>query len=190
MNTVFEKICKKVIRLLDSENTCSELEKLQMFFAIQTIAYNVSVTLLLLLLSCLIGSFCETLLLFCIFGGLRIIAGGFHFNSMAKCIAATSFIMIGEGKLAQYIQISLPVCLFLCLFAGIVLFCHIPVGTSNNPYSEAYSRLQRKRLRIAVFIISLCAIFYMPLRTITLFAMLTAAIFLLPDLFRRFQATA
>ncbi len=188
MRAFFEKICQKIIRLLDPESKCSDLERLQMYFAIQTIAYNVSVIFLILLLSYCIGSFRETLLLFCIFGGLRILAGGFHFDSAAKCIAATTIIMLGEGKLAQYIQINLPVCLLLCLFSGIVLFFHIPRGTKNNPYSEEYSHLQKKRLRIVTVLFSLCAVCFLTLRTVFIFAMVTVALFILPDLFHRFQA--
>lgn len=187
MESIFKKFSKKIIKFLDPENQCSEIEKLQMHFAIEIITYNILITFIILFISCLIGSFWETFLLFCIFGLLRITAGGFHFDHILKCVCVTTFLIVGEGKAAQLVQINLPVCLTICLFTNLLYFIHIPKGTKNNPYSEAYSQLQKKRLRILSVLLTLCAIYFVRLRTILLFAMFTAAVLLIPDLTHRFR---
>ena len=189
MEFFLKKLSEKIIKFLDPENQCSETEKLQMLFALETIAYNFLTTFLILFISCLIGSFRETVVLFCVFGFLRMIAGGFHFDHILKCIAATTFIIVSEGKAAQMIQINLPVCLMICLFTNLLFFIHIPKGTENNPYSETYSRLQKKRLRILSVLLTLCSIYFVRLRTILLFAMFTVAVLLVPDLNRRYRSS-
>ena len=189
MESFFKKISEKIINFLDPENQCSEIEKLQMQFALATITYNIFTTLFILFISCLIGSFGETFLLFCIFGLLRITAGGFHFDHILKCITATTFLIVGEGKASQMVQINLPVCLMICLFTNLLFFIHIPRGTANNPYTEAYSQIQKKRLRILSVLLTLCAVCFVRFRTILLFAMFTAAVLLVPDLNHRFRSS-
>lgn len=144
MESFLKKISEKIIHFLDPEKQCSEIERLQMHFALETIFYNLLMTFLILCISYFIGSFWETSLLFCIFGLLRVIAGGFHFDHMLKCILVTTFIMVGGGKAAQLIQITLPVCLIICVFANLLFFIHKPKGTPNNPYSKEYRQLQKK----------------------------------------------
>lgn len=187
MESYIKKIVEKLTAFPDSENPYSEQEKLQMVFALEIILYNLLTTFVILFIPFLIGSFRETLLLFCIFGLLRLIAGGYHFDHIIKCVVVTSFILITEGKVSQTIQISLPVCLIICFITNLSFFIHIPKGSENNPYSEEYSRLQKKRLRIVSVLLTFFAVCFDPLRTIVLFAMLTVAILLIPDLYHRFH---
>ena len=177
MESYFKKIVEKLTAFPDPENPYSELEKLQMLYALETISYNLLTVFVILFIPFLIGTFRETLLLFCIFGLLRIIAGGFHFDHIIKCIVVTSFILITEGKASQTIQISLPICLIICFITNLVFFIHIPKGSENNPYSEEYSQLQKKRLRILSVLLTFLAVCFDQLRTIVL----------IPDLYHRFR---
>lgn len=181
MNRFFDSLCHKIFEFLDPEHKCNKKEELQIYFAIQTIALNISATLLILFLSYVAGSYKETFFLLCIFGMLRTIAGGFHFDNILKCIISTSFLIVAEGKLAQMIHINLYTCLIICLFTNLIFFFYVPNGTANNPYSEAYSQLQQKRLKITSIILTLSAICFVQIRTIVLLAMLTVAVLLLPN---------
>lgn len=163
------------------------IRKNEMQFALETIIYNLFVTSLILIISYFIDSFQETFLLFCIFGIFRITAGGFHFNHIIKCIIVTSVLMIGEGKVTQLIQLNPVACLVISLFTNTIFFLHTPKGTANNPFSGSYSQLQQKRLKIISVFFSFLAICIASIRTILLFAMLTAAILLVPDLPGRFR---
>lgn len=122
MEKYFDQFCQRLFRFLDPENHCTEIEKLQMSYAIQILLYNISITILILVSASIIGSFIETLLLFSIFGTLRIIAGGFHFDHVVLCVITTSLLIVGSGKLAQMIQINLPICLAICLLTDTLFF--------------------------------------------------------------------
>ncbi len=185
MEFFLKKLSEKIIHFLDPEQQCGKIERLQMHFALETIFYNLLTAFLILWTSYLLGSFRQTLLLFCVFGLLRVIAGGFHFDHMLKCILTSTFLMVGGGKAAQMWQINLTVCLMICFFTNLLFFIHIPRGTANNPYSEAYSQLQKKRLRILSVLLTLCAIYFVRVRAILLFAMFAAAVLLIPDLYQR-----
>ena len=135
MKNLISYVAKKIINILDKDNQCSEIELLQMFFGLQNILYNVVITASILLISLITDNFIETLLIFTFFGILRIIAGGYHCNSVEKCIITTSLVMIGGGKFIQSIHISQSICITICILVNIVFFSYIPKGTHNNPYS-------------------------------------------------------
>uniref|UniRef100_UPI004055ED17 accessory gene regulator B family protein n=1 Tax=Agathobacter sp. TaxID=2021311 RepID=UPI004055ED17 len=187
METLFSTFTEKIIHALDSDNKCSEIEYLQMYYGVQTLIYNIVVTSLILILSYFWKCFTETFLLFAIFGVLRLIAGGFHFNSIFKCISATTLIMLGGGKYVAITTLNVPVCIALCIFANIVFFMHMPKGTSKNPYSLKYSQLQKRRLHIMSVTLTIVAFFIERLRTIIIVPMSIVAIFLLPELIHKFQ---
>ena len=111
MNNLLNIITHKIIYTLDKNNTCTEIEYLQMYYGLQNIIYNITVTSLILLLSLIIGTFTETLLSFIVFGILRVTAGGYHFNSISKCIISTTLLMILSGKFSQIIHIHLTLCI-------------------------------------------------------------------------------
>lgn len=158
MKKIFNNVAQKIINILDEEHSCTETEYLQMFYGIQNILYNVVITGLILFLSHITETFIETLVLFTLFGMLRIIAGGYHCNSIEKCLAATTLIMVGGGKFVQSIQINLPTCIIVCVLVNIVFFSYIPKGTHNNPYSPEYSIRQHKRLKIISVILTIISI--------------------------------
>lgn len=188
MEIFFSAFSKKIIHTLDPDNTCTEIEHLQMYYGIQTLIYNIVVTSSILIFSYLWRCFAETFLLFTIFGTLRLIAGGFHFNSIIKCISATTLIMLVGGKCIAITSFSLPPCILLCIFANIIFLIHMPKGTSKNPYSQEYSMIQKKRLHIISVILSITAFFAEGLRTVIVMSMFITAIFLIPELIHRFQA--
>lgn len=191
MENLLNIISKKIACKLDKNNQSTETEQLQMYYGLQILLYNVTVTSLILLLSLAISTFFETLLLFAFFGTLRIIAGGYHFSSVWKCVMATTLIMLSGGKFAQLIQIPMPACLFLCLFMDIIFFKHIPRGTLKNPYSAEYSQRQQKLLRIICCFLTLTAILTDSiLREIIVIAMSIVMVSLLPIYYHKFQESA
>lgn len=183
MKKIFSNVAKKIINILDEDHSCTEIEYLQMFFGIQNILYNTVITGLILFLSYITETFIETLLLFTFFGMLRIIAGGYHCNSIEKCLATTTLIMVGGGKFVQSIQINLPICIIVCLLANIVFFSYIPKGTDNNPYSTEYSIKQHKRLRIVSVILTIISIISNSiLRGAIVYSMAVVTILLFPTI--------
>lgn len=183
MKTIFSNVAQKIINTLDEDHSCTEIEYLQMLYGIQNILYNVVIIGLILFLSYIVETFIETLLLFTFFGMLRIIAGGYHCNSIEKCLAATTLIMVGGGKFVQSVQINLPTCIIVCILINIVFFSYIPKGTHNNPYSPEYSIKQHKRLKIISIILTIVSILSNSiLRGAIVYSMAVVAILLFPTI--------
>lgn len=187
MNTFFNILPRKIIHALDSYNKCTEVEYFQMYYGLQTILYNVIVTSLILICSYLWKCFTQTLLLFIIFGTLRLIAGGFHFNSVIKCISITTLVMLGGGKCLTLFTLNSTLCILLCIITNTLFLFHLPKGTNNNPYSLNYSILQKKRLIYISFFLSVVAFYSQRLRSTIIISMFIVAIFLIPELIHRFQ---
>lgn len=180
---IFNNVAKKIISILDEDHSCTEIEYIQMLYGIQNILYNVVITGLILFLSYITETFIETLLLFTFFGMLRIIAGGYHCNSIEKCLAATTLIMVGGGKFIQSIQVNLPICIIVCILVNITFFTYIPKGTHNNPYSLEYSIKQHKRFKIISVILTIISIFSNSiLRGAIVYSMAIVAILLFPTI--------
>lgn len=187
MEILLGNIAKKIIDTLDKNKQCTELEQLQMYLGLQTLIYNLLVSTLILTLAYITGNFVESLLLFAIFGTLRIIAGGYHFDSIAKCTLTTTLIMVGGGKCVQIIHISLPLCTILCIFVNILFFSYMPKGTHKNPYTIKYSITQQKRLKLLSTTLSAIALLSNSiLRTAIILSMLIVLFLLLPTWHHKF----
>lgn len=181
MEILLKNIVEKTIDILDPSKQCTELEQLQIYFGLQTLIYNFFVTTLILVLSYITKNFIESLLLFSIFGILRIIAGGYHFNSITKCIVVTTLMMVGGGKCVQIIHIPLPLCIIICIFVNILFFSYIPKGTIKNPYTMKYSLAQQKRLRLlSIALTSIALLSDSIFRTAIILSMSIVLILLLP----------
>lgn len=190
MEQLLYNFAKKITHILDKNNECTEVEQLQIIFGLQTLIYNFVVTTLILLLSSIIGTLLETLLLFIFFGSYRMTAGGFHFNNMTKCTLSTTLIMICGGKCIIFLRLNLLMCIVLCVLFNIIFMVHIPKGTKNNPYSLGYSQLQHKRLIILSFFLSLIALLSDTiLRPTIILSMTITTILLLPTFYHRFRGT-
>ncbi|MCI9442393.1 MAG: accessory gene regulator B family protein [Ruminococcus sp.] len=189
MENFFNILAQKIIHILDPDNKVTEIEYLQMHYGIQNLVYNIIVTSFILILSYLWKCFAETFMLFAIFGILRLIAGGFHFNSIFKCISATTLIMLGGGKYLSITTLNIPLCIIFCIFANIIFFFHTPRGTGKNPYSPEYSQLQKKKLNVVSTVLTVAALFVDKLRDPIILSMFIAAIFLIPESLHRFQPT-
>ena len=180
MEHIFYSTIEKITDFLTKDTLCSEARRKQLIYGLQVFAYNVFVISVILILAAICRCFLTSLLIFAVFGTFRILAGGYHCNSMAKCLLTTTAVIVGSGKCAQFIAFSLPVTILLCIDLNAIFLSHTPRGTAKNPFSESYSRLQKRRLRIASITLSCAAIFLPPIRSCILPAMLFAALFLSP----------
>lgn len=187
METLLKNFSKKMLHLLNMDTHATELEYLQAYYGMQTLLYNIIVTFSILLSSYILSCFKETFFLFLIFGILRVVAGGFHFKSMEKCICATTLIMLGGGKYIATVNSPYFLCMALCIFSNLVFFLHVPKGSKKNPYSQDYTYLQKKRLHIVSLFLTITAICKKNVSPIIALSMFLTALFLLPDLLHRFQ---
>ena len=180
MEHIFYSTIEKITDFLTKDTLCSEARRKQLIYGLQVFAYNVFVISVILILAAICRCFLTSLLIFAVFGTFRSLAGGYHCNSMAKCLLTTTAVIVGSGKCAQFISFSLPVTVLLCIGLNAIFLSHTPRGTEKNPFSDSYSRRQKRRLRIVSIALSCTALFFSPIRSCILLAMLFAAIFLPP----------
>ena len=181
MENTFNLIITKILFFLDKDKQCSQTQFQQMYYGLQILAYNIMVATFILIFAAITRSFLSSLLVLIVFGTFRILAGGYHFNHMGACLLSTTAIVISAGKCTQFISFSTPVTIFLCIVLNIILLSYLPKGTAKNPFSDSFSRIQQKRLRIASVTMTLLALFFLHLRSGILLAMIFAVIFLLPS---------
>lgn len=187
MEHVFNCMISKIAVFLNKDTQFSETQYLQMYYGLQIVSYNILVVAFILILAAVLQCFLSALLVFTMFAAFRIIAGGFHFNHMGKCLITTTAVIVGSGKLALYIAFSTPLTVILCVFLDIILLTYIPRGTEKNPYSGDFSKLQRKRLCILSAVATLLALCFPRIRSGILLAMCFAVIFLLPPLIHQWR---
>lgn len=190
MKIIISNIAKKIIQILNKDNQCTESELLQMYFGLQNIIYNIIITSFILFVSYILNIFIETFMIFIFFGLLRTITGGYHCNSIEKCMVYTTLIMIGGGKLVHTLQLNTSICFVVCILVDLIFFLYIPKGTIKNPYSLEYSIKQHKRLKIISILLSIISILSnSKLREAIVFSMVIVAILLIPTINHKFPTT-
>ncbi len=185
MEHLFNLFIKKTIRYLQSKELCAEIEYYQMYYGLQILLYNLLITTCILLLAFAINCFISSTIILIVFGTFRIIAGGYHFNSMPKCILVTTSIIVGCGKCAKLFNPNLLYSLIICTILMTFFWKYTPEGSKKNPFNKKFQRSQQKRFRIALIIFSLLSCISSYLRSYILLAMTFTAILLLPDMVRR-----
>lgn len=188
MEFFFNMLMNKILDFLTKDTLCSESKRNELLYGLQVFSYNILIVSSILILALIFHCFFSTLLVFIVFGILRILAGGYHFNSMGKCFLTTTTVIIGTGKLAHIIQFSLLSTIFLCVVLNIVLLSHTPKGTEKNPFSATFSKLQKQRLQITSIILSCMALCILQFRSCILLSMIVVVIFLLPVIIKKQHA--
>lgn len=124
MEKLFSSLAAKIINILDKNNNCTQIERLQMHYGVQTLIYNISTISFIIIAAYIAGTFVEAFLLFLLFGLLRFFVGGYHCNHMESCIFLTSFLILGGSKFAQCVQIPFPICtlLFIIMNSFFIIF--------------------------------------------------------------------
>ena len=186
MEKLFSSLAAKIINILDKNNNCTQIERLQMHYGVQTLIYNISTISFIIIAAYIAGTFVEAFLLFLLFGLLRFFVGGYHCNHMESCIFLTSFLILGGSKFAQCVQIPFPICTLLFIIMNSFFYNFLPKGTRKNPFTPKYSKIQQKRLRIIVPLLTLTA-FYTDtvLFTIILLSMAYTVILLIQEVYHK-----
>lgn len=119
---------------------------------------NATAFLLILLISFLIGTVKEAIIIYITFTSLRVFSGGFHTSNPRLCLVltVTTFVLLSFFASFHELNLSLEYYLILTLavlsFSGITLYVLAPVQTPNKPLGKKQSILLRKKsFRILIF---------------------------------------
>lgn len=190
MEIILNKLSFTIAQRLYKKNKRSNIQNLELLFGIKILIYNISIVIFIIIFSLIANTLAETVLILIIFTILRHTAGGLHFNSIEKCVTATTLIIMSGSTLSKYIEINLSTCLFLCIFINILFFTYTPIGTKDKPFTPEYTILQKKRLRIISLCLTLLTLVSTTLlRKIVIISMCLEIITLLPNYFHKLPHT-
>ncbi len=139
------------------------------YYGFQMIIGELVKTVILVIVSLLLGTFVPTLVVLLTFGLLRLAAGGYHMDTYGKCMVTSIGLFVAAGAIAQYThQFWNPYVIFaflaLSFVVGLpVLIKWAPGDTPNKPITRPEQIRRLKNISIIytfVWIIISLILFY------------------------------
>lgn len=155
MDILIHKAAVAITNKLDADQKKSELDRLALQYGTESLLINLCSTAIILTVALILGTFKETLIMYFVFGSLRLSSGGMHSNTMFQCLGITGFIVVIIPKLTVYFTLSLPVIIAGYVVLFLLYAIYAPSGTIEHPVPEA-DRMPRKiqtLLLLSLFII-------------------------------------
>lgn len=129
--------------------------------------------IILLTLSLLLGILIPALLIVMVLGSLRMLAGGYHFDTYGKCLFVSMTFNLTAALIARYTYSSWStalIVLFILLvftFSLYMLIKYAPRDTPTKPITDPAAIMKYKKLSIAylgVLLILCCVLVYLNLK--------------------------
>lgn len=134
------------------------------YYGLQIVFGGLAKSSLVISISLLTGSLWTTLFLAVVFGSLRMVAGGYHMDTLGKCTLVTLAIFLTGGIAAQYTYMYLSfydVTIFLIItFAAVmpVIYRWAPAENPNRPITDPKEIKKFKKLSIAYLFVWLAVV--------------------------------
>lgn len=128
-----EKISLYLTEKLSDGSKLNEYEKIKLQLGIEIVLHNILMIGSLLILAKQAGIFQETVIFFCVFGSIRIFAGGFHFHSSAACLAGTGIMVFAASYISENCRMGEVQKEIAVLVSLLLLMTMAPQGTKQNP---------------------------------------------------------
>ncbi|MBW9159446.1 accessory gene regulator B family protein [Clostridium tagluense] len=168
----------------------SEMEKL--YLGIIIIFLNILKLLFVAIVSFFIGMIKEVLILFIMFGTLRLTAAGIHLKSSLGCTIVSLIVFIGSAYLTIKYPLSIPLTCIVSIICTVLLYKYSPADTENRPILE---KEHRKKLKIKATVTALILIFInllllnKALFNLTMFALLLQSFSILPCTYKLLKSS-
>lgn len=150
-----------VVNALVKQSNYSELDQAKMQYGVRIIIAELYKLLLIYGIAVLLGSFVPTLITHLTFYVLRQKAFGYHFLSLASCIAWSVFAFPVLSKLLTILSIPDWIVWSLGLVSVVGIFLLGPIETAKHRIVNERHRLyltRHLRIRLAVVAIVMCAV--------------------------------
>lgn len=132
----------------------SEIEKL--YLGLMVILINVFKLLFIAIVAFFIGLIKEVVILFVMFGALRLTASGIHLKSNFGCTIASLIAFIGSAYITVNYPLSLSLTCIISIICTVLLYKYSPADTENRPI---LGKEHRKKLKIKATVTALTFIF-------------------------------
>ncbi|MBZ9618555.1 accessory gene regulator B family protein [Clostridium estertheticum] len=159
----------------------SEIEKL--YLGIIIILINVGKLLIIAIIAYFIGMIKEVLILFVMFGALRLTAAGIHLKSDLGCTVVSLIAFIGSAYITVKYPLSISLTCIISIICTVLLYKYSPADTESRPILEIE---HRKKLKIKatgtalIFIVINLLLLNKALFNLTMFALLLQSLSISP----------
>jgi accessory gene regulator B len=187
-NNWFMKKTKYIINKHYSHLLKKELEKI--YYGLEGLYRTIPKLIIILLLSFLIGSFKEIILLILLFNVLRHFAFGVHAPSSYICFIISIIIFIGASIIIPLLVINKLIRLLIGLGGVIIFIMFAPADTRKRPLINIKKRRHFKLLSVSLAIIYTLLALIIKDNLITntfLFALIIESILILPLTYKLFN---
>lgn len=159
-----EKFVNNMIQVLNQKHQYSDLENIKFKYALQIIYTTVTKVSIIFIISLLLGTIKETLLLMLFYSILRGFAYGIHAKSNAICwvVSLTTYGII--PLMMKYLFFPLWAKILISILCFILLACFAPADTPKKPMLHAKGRYANKIAVIIVAIVCIGLLFSIPIR--------------------------
>lgn len=110
-----------------------ECEQVVIAYGIEIFIDNIFKLIAYMLAAIYLGIVKESILMLVLFGLLRYLAGGIHFDKNIVCFLVTGIFIVGGAYLSKLISIPYIISDVVLLISGFMLFQYAPSGTKKNP---------------------------------------------------------
>ena len=141
-----DKVLDSCIKFLQNNNNYSELELKKLRYGLEGIYLTITKTIIILLVSIILGIFLECILCIVLFNIIRYFAFGFHAEKSFHCLVLSLFNFIAIPYIFLILNNSSYINLLICCFCLVMILLFAPADTVKRPLKDKKKRLIRKGL--------------------------------------------
>ena len=161
-----------------------------MTYGLETIYLTVTKSVIIFLVSCLLGIFKEMILLLIAFNIIRSQSFGIHASKSIYCLISSLMMFIGGALICKYCVLPVGFKIILGIVCSVCLLVYAPADTRKRPLVNAKKRRKFKFASFSLGIIYTILIVIFRSYSIVnylLFGMIEAVIMILPITYRIFN---
>lgn len=165
-----------------------EIEKLR--YGLEGIYLTIYKLVIILILSLILRTFKETIILLLLFNIIRFPAFGFHASTSRECLIVSLLFLLGIPYLLLHIDIPFYLKVSICCVCLICFLIYAPADTVKRPLPNKRKRIIRKSFSVLLCFIYMLGMFLFKNKTINnLFfaAILIETILILPVTYKLFH---
>ncbi len=185
-----KKILDNALHIINKYYHYDNNKLLEIKYGLETLYITLSKTLVILLISYLIGTIKETILLFIFFGLLRVSGFGMHAKKSWHCWILSILIFILFSYISTILIIPFEVKTIASITLIFLIYKYAPADTEDRPLINKKRRLAFKILCLITAFVYFILILFLKnniLSNILLFSMLTETLLMIPISYKIFK---
>lgn len=147
---LIEKLSNMILSKLKQDNAIDgEIEEAYKY-GLQILIINFLGVIVSITIGLLFSALLETLIFLLSFVFTRRYCGGYHTNTLWKCLLTTAGMITAVLMFDKYFTLSMPICVLIFIISNIIFFVFAPIENANKPLS---SDLKKRNKKISLIIL-------------------------------------